>query len=214
MRIALHHGSLRFRTNLISTPLSPGNKELLLRSVAIDGWFRMCLRRFLEGKISDFCAGKVADAFAQNQLTVVVDAWLDKVSIELAHHAGSPIVEASEIVGSPPVVQAALRVILRSLIVKAMADFMANHNADAAIVDCIHVIHAKRWLLQYSRGEDDFVKKGIVVSVGCRWSHAPAAAVHWFADLRVVIVNIPLYSRQIVVPIGVAGEFDAAVIFP
>ncbi len=54
MRIALHHGALRFRTNLIATPLSPGNKELLLRSVAVDGWFRMCLRRFLEGKISRF----------------------------------------------------------------------------------------------------------------------------------------------------------------
>src|SRR5579871_935945 len=176
MWIALHHGPLRFRTNLIATPLSPGDKELLLRSVAIDGWFRMCLRRFLEGKISDFCAGKVADAFAQNQLTVMVDAWLDEISIELAHHAGSPIVETSEIVGSPPIVQAALCVKLRALIVKAMADLMANYHADAAIVNCIHVVHTEGWLLQYSRWEDDFVKKGIVVSVGCRRRHAPAAA--------------------------------------
>src|ERR1051326_9149729 len=37
VRIALHHGALRFRTNLITAPLSPGNKELLLRRITVDG---------------------------------------------------------------------------------------------------------------------------------------------------------------------------------
>src|SRR6476661_7669921 len=41
MRIALDHGALRFRTSLISAPLSPGNKELLFRRKAVDGWLRV-----------------------------------------------------------------------------------------------------------------------------------------------------------------------------
>ena len=66
MRVTLDHGALRFRTNLITAPLSPGNKELLLRRVTINGGLRVGLLSFLESQESDLGPGKVTNAFTQN----------------------------------------------------------------------------------------------------------------------------------------------------
>src|SRR6478672_7936552 len=86
VRIALHHSALRFRTNLITAPLSPGNKELLLWRVTVNGGLRVGLLGFLESQESNLCAGKVANAFTQNQLAIVMNSWLDEITIELTHH--------------------------------------------------------------------------------------------------------------------------------
>ena len=80
------HGTLRFRTNLISAPLPPGNKELLLRRVTVDGWLRVRLFGFFESEKSDLCAGEIANAFTQNQLAVVVNARLERNN----HRTGAP----------------------------------------------------------------------------------------------------------------------------
>src|SRR5436305_2592201 len=85
MRVALDHGALRFRTNLISAPLSPGNKELLLWRITVDGRLRVFFFGLLESEKSDLCAGEVADALSQDQLAVVVNAWLNEIAIELAN---------------------------------------------------------------------------------------------------------------------------------
>ena len=42
-----------------------------------------------------------------------------------------------EVVRRPPVIEAALRVELRALVVKAVADFVAYHHANTAVVDGI-----------------------------------------------------------------------------
>src|SRR5215469_12981303 len=41
VRIALDHGPLRLRTNLVAAPLSPGDKELLLRGEAVNSRLRV-----------------------------------------------------------------------------------------------------------------------------------------------------------------------------
>ena len=157
MRVTLDHGALRFRTNLITAPLSPGNKELLLWRVTVDGGLRVFLLGFFESQESDLGAGKVANAFTQNKLAIVVNAGLNEIAIELAHHAGSAILKALHVFRRPPIVEAAFRIKLRALIVKAMADFMANDHADAAIIDGVYIFHAERRLLQDPSREDDFI---------------------------------------------------------
>ncbi len=118
----------------------------------------MLLLCLLESEISNFCAGEITNTLAKNKFAIVVNTGLDEVSIKLPYHAGSAFVEAGKIIGRPPVVEAALCVKLCALIVKAVADFMANHHADAAIVYRVSVLHAERRLLQDSRGKDDFIQ--------------------------------------------------------
>jgi len=49
-----------------------------------------------------------------------MNAWLDKVTIKLPYHTRGAFIEALFIVGSPPIAQAAQRVKLRALIIKAV----------------------------------------------------------------------------------------------
>src|SRR6478672_518228 len=87
VRVTLDHGALRFRTNLITAPLSPGNKELLLRRVTVNGGLRVGLLGFFESQESDLGAGKIANASTENKLAIVVNAGLNEIAIELANDA-------------------------------------------------------------------------------------------------------------------------------
>jgi hypothetical protein len=75
----------------------------------------------------------------------------------LANDAGCALVEKIQIVSGPPVVEAALCVKLCALIVKAVADFMANHHANAAVIDGVSVLNTKGRRLQYPGRKNDFV---------------------------------------------------------
>src|SRR5271155_2269866 len=89
MRIGLHHQALRLDADRIAAELSPGNKELLLRSEAVDiRRTRFPLKRLLIGKKSDFGTAQVSDALTQYQLAVMMNAGLDEIVIELIGHAG------------------------------------------------------------------------------------------------------------------------------
>src|SRR5215472_16875413 len=177
MRIALHHFSLRLWPYLVAPPLTPSNEELLLRSEAVQGRSRMLLFRLPERPIRDLRARQVADALAETQPAVVVDVWLNEISIKLAHYAGCLFLESLLIVGGPPVVETALSIELRPLIVKAMADLVPDHDSYGAIVDGVCGIHVESRRLKNARRKDDFVHQRVVVSVRGRRRHAPAAAV-------------------------------------
>src|ERR1700682_2489721 len=124
MWIALNHRPLRFGTCLVSAPLSPGNKKLLIGSKAIErGRRRFALLRFLERQGRDLGSGHVADASSSPQFAVVMNFRLDEVAVKLFRHASGTALEILEIVRCPPIVERAQRIELRALIVKAVADF-------------------------------------------------------------------------------------------
>src|SRR5690242_19969910 len=62
MGIALNHKPLRLRADLIAAPLTPGDKELLVRGETITGGSRMLLLCLLEGKECDLRPGQVTNA--------------------------------------------------------------------------------------------------------------------------------------------------------
>src|SRR5438874_172504 len=112
MRIALHHQPLRLGTYLIAAELSPRDEELLFRRKSIDGRLRrFAFARELIRKERDLRSRQVADTFAQNQLPIVMDARLDVVLIELVRDALRFRLEVGQVGVSPPVLQAAARVI-------------------------------------------------------------------------------------------------------
>src|SRR5580698_8923404 len=111
-----------------------------------------------------------------------MNAGLDVVPVKLIDHASRLDLEFLQVVGGPPVLQTPLRVVLGSLIVEAVADFVSHDDADGAVVHGIRGFHAEGGRLQDSRGKDNLIHQRIVISVGSWRSHAPAPAVYRLAN--------------------------------
>src|SRR6266850_8365377 len=94
MRIGEHHLPLRFRTNGVAARLSPRDKKLLLGSEAINiRRAGLAFHGFEEGHVSQLDAAQIADALAQHQPAIVLQAALYFVSIELLGYAGAAAFE-------------------------------------------------------------------------------------------------------------------------
>jgi len=144
---ALHHQLLRFHARFIATDLAPGDEELLPLSEPIDGRLgRLTLLRFQKSEIGDLESRQVADAFAQHQLAVDVDASIDRVAIKLARDTGGLRLKLLVVFGCPPVTQGPLRV-------APAADLVPDHHTSRARVHRIGILDAERRRLQNSRGK-------------------------------------------------------------
>src|ERR1700686_4879363 len=113
---------------LVSSPhLGPAQKETLFGSEAVEIFgARLPFQRFFVGGVGNSQAAEIADAFAEHELTVLMQPGLDFVGVKLF-----------AIAGSPPVTQISFPVELRSLVVEAVGDFMPDYRAHAAVIDGI-----------------------------------------------------------------------------
>src|ERR1700675_708944 len=142
---------------LIRTPhLGPSEEEALLRREAVDIFRAVALDGFLVCSISDGQASKVANALTEHELAVLVQAGLHFVAIELVHHAVAALSEVLAVVRRPPLVQVAFAVKFGALIVKAVADFMADDGPNSAVVHSVVGVGIVKGRLKYARGENNF----------------------------------------------------------
>ena len=82
-----------------------------------------------------------------------------------------------EIVRLPPVAQAALRIEERALVIEAVADFVADHRANGAVVHGEGLVGIEiRWL-QYGGGKVDGIHRGQVHGIDELGVHDPFATV-------------------------------------
>src|SRR5262249_17306374 len=111
------------------------DEKLLFRSKPVDiRWPRLAFKGFLERQKCNFGAAEVSDAFAEHKLPVVMNARLNEVILKLIHNARSALLKLFQIVFRPPVAQASEIVELGALIVESMGNFVADHDANRAIV--------------------------------------------------------------------------------
>ena len=75
-----------------------------------------------------------------------------------------------------------MAVIFAALVVEAVADLMADHRADAAIIHRIVGLGIEERRLQDGGGKDDLVEGGIVIGVDGGRRHAPFGAIHRLVD--------------------------------
>jgi hypothetical protein len=78
----------------------------------------------------------------------------------LAQHCGA-LLEVLAVLFGPPASQRAAAVIFRALIVEAVADLVADHRADAAIVHRIVGIGIEEGRLQDRGREEDRIERGV-----------------------------------------------------
>src|SRR4051794_16129816 len=159
MRIPLDHRPGKLRADGVSPELPPGNEELLLRGEAVNRRNRrLAALRDLKCAIRDSGARQIADAFAEHEPAVVVDSWFDEIAVELPGNARGPRPKLLEILIGPPVVQTALGVVLRSLVVEPVADLVADDDTDGAVIDGIVRFHAECRRLEDAGWKHDLVE--------------------------------------------------------
>ena len=129
-----------------------------------------------------------------------MDGRLDVEALELVHHALAALAEGLEIRRGPPVVQPPGGVELRPLIVETMADLVADHDADGAIVDGVGSLEIEGRRLEDARRKDDLVEQRVVVRIGGGRSHAPAPSIRGLPDGRAEVVDDELPALQHVLP--------------
>ena len=95
-------------------------------------------------------------ALAFLEFAVFVQAGLDFERIELLGDAIAALVEILQVVRRPPVLQIALGVELRALIVEAVRHLVADHGADAAVIDRVIRFGIEKRRLEDSRRETRF----------------------------------------------------------
>ena len=137
------------------------------------------------GLVGDRQPAQVADVLPDGERAVDVlagqRAWLEGVVLRdegLGLH-----LEGGLVVGGPPVVEVAGAVVLRPLVVEAVADLVADHGADPAVVLGRVGVRGEERLLQDAGGEADLVGAGVVVGVDGLRQHQPLVGVERRPDL-------------------------------
>src|SRR5437667_3014428 len=110
-----------------------------------------------------------------------MNIWLNEIIIELIGDTGGAALETFQVVSSPPVVEPALSVELRTLIVEAVADFVPDHHPNRSVIDGIHALHIKRRRLKNASRKYNFVQQRVVVGIRCRRRHGPPSAIRRLA---------------------------------
>ena len=105
-------------------------------------------------------------------------------------------------------------IVLATLVIKAVREFMPDHHADGAVVHrVIHQLAVKR-RLQDARGEVDIIHGRAVVGVNGWRSHAPILAVRGPLDLIVLPPHLERAGALHVARVIVGFDLDTAVITP
>jgi hypothetical protein len=128
-------------------------------------------------------AGQVGDVLAQSQLAVDVLAGQRLVGRILCGQCGGPGGEALQVLRNPPVAEIACSVELAALVVERVADLVADHRADSAVVYGVIGLGVEKRRLQDRGWERDVAAGGVVVGVDGLRRGKPLLVVHRLAQL-------------------------------
>src|SRR5208283_472555 len=113
----------------------PAEEESLVGRHAVNRGDVPPFDRLLKRGVRDRDPAKIRDAFSLDELAVLVQAGLHDVAVELLDDAGGALLEILAVLRRPPISQIALSVELAASVVEAVRHLVADHGADAAIVE-------------------------------------------------------------------------------
>src|SRR5690606_25589605 len=156
----------------------PVHEEALVLAVAIDHRILEALALgCLHRRVGDGDAAEVGDVLAQSEAAVDVQAGQGLVAVELLGQLVGARLELAAVLVGPPVGHVAGGIELAALVVVAVQHLVADHRADAAVVEGVVGVGIEERRLQDGGREDDLVGGGAVVGVHRLRAHAPFAAV-------------------------------------
>ncbi len=135
-----------------------------------------------------------------------MEAGFDFVAIKLLLDASCALIEILAVILAPPIGEITLSVKLRTGVVKAVGDFVADCGAHAAIIDCVIRFGIEKGRLQNPCRKHNFVHQGVVIRVYGGRRHSPFVAVHRLANFVQIAgmfkTDGAAYVRE------VSGSFD------
>src|SRR6478752_5708994 len=142
--------------------LRPPDEEALRSGETVDLGHAVALRRDAVGGVADLQTTEVADVLADGQaavdLVVLGQArWSE--GAELLDESLRQRVEPLAVGLRPPVAQATGAVVARTLVIEAVTELVADHGADAAVVDGVVGLEVEERRLQDRGREDDLVHR-------------------------------------------------------
>ena len=147
-------------------------------------------------------------------LTCVAVQAARREALVLLDQRGGALAELGAVVVGPPVDQVAVAVVLGALVVEAVADLVADHRADAAVVGRVVGLGVEERRLQDRGREHDLVHPGVVVGVDGLRRHEPLVAVDRAAELGQVAVVLGGVAALVVAEQVVAGDVERGVVAP
>ena len=146
--------------------------------------------------ISDFEAAEITEVLAECQLALDVNAGDRLVAVILLDEDGRAAGVGLRAGGGPPVTELADRVVEPALIVEAVADFVADGRADAAIVGRRVRVGVEIGRLKDRRGERDLVLGRVVICVIGLRQHVPQRAIDRLGEALQLKVPVELLGAD------------------
>src|SRR5579862_1497352 len=208
MRIRLGDEAGVFGPQVRAPNLSPAEEKALLRGETIDrGGSGLADKSFFERGVRNGQAAEIGDALTLLELAISVQTGFDFVGPKLIDDALAASLKVFEVRGRPPILQVAMTIEFRALVVEAVSHFMADDRAYAAVVDGVISVEIEEGGLEDPSGEYDFVQGRIVVGVDGRRSHVPFVTVNGLADLGDVARKLERIATKDIFHIGTAVNF-------
>src|SRR5205807_6950734 len=189
----------------------------LVESVAINlfvGALPGLGEQIMERHQSDAGAAIVRGVFSQSEPAVQFQIVHRGKAAVLVGDATGASFKLLRILWGPPIAEIPLGIELAPFIIEAVGQFMANHQADGAKIDCIvHTAVEKGWL-QDAGGEDDLIMLWVVESIYGGRRDVPLGFVYRFSDLHELPMDLKLVGPCKVAGKVIAYDVELAVVAP
>src|ERR1041384_4506149 len=150
MRIGFGQQARALRRGVLAPNLGKAQEEALLRreTIFLRGSFRVISHLLPQGHERDAQAAVVSRVLAQGKASVEMNVIHSHKGAVLIGDAARALLELLAVFRCPPVGEITLSVEFAALIVKAVRELVADHDADAAEVHCIIFAPVEEWWLQ------------------------------------------------------------------
>ncbi len=185
--------------------LGKGQEEALVAGQAVLDGVRLAVQRQLVGVVSRRQAGDVGDVFRQHLLAVDASVRERTIGVILLDQLLGRRLEVGSIVRRPPVAQAAARVELRTLVVEAVADLVADGRADRTVIIGIVRLRIEIGWLQDTGREVERIGQRQVHGIDDLRHHGPLAAVDRAVQLGQVALVVGQFGAADIA-VGVAAD--------
>ncbi len=199
---------------LAAPDLGEAEEEALVAGQAVDHRGRLAVQRQVIRLVGDAQPRQVGDILAERQRALDVDAGERLVRVVLLDQTVGARGEGGGVGRRPPVAQRPLGVVLPPLVVEAVADLVADDDADRAVIDRRVGGGIEERRLQDRRGKDDLVHRRVVIGVDRHRRHAPLGAVERSPELGEVAVVVERLGPRGIADRIAGGDLQRRIVAP
>ena len=138
-----------------------------------------CLHKGIEGNLKSSMVSKI---LTKGKLTICIKVGQNFNCAEEISILSCTCFKVFAIFCCPPVGHVSIFVIMTPLIIKSVCHLMSDNYTNSTIIECIVSFRIKERILKDTSRETNLVRRWIVISINCLWSHQPLVLINRFAS--------------------------------